>query len=87
MSHVPAFICLLMVWTPIQPALEDPRPFSWGTSRSFHSVLWLLQWAELREQGGPPRAGVDRPGPRLYEPAGKRFLLLQGDSPTSRVFQ
>lgn len=51
-----------------------------------HWVFAALQWASLGLRG-PPRPGLTKPGPRLYEPAGKRFQLLQGDSNTSRVFQ
>lgn len=46
----------------------------------------FVQWAETDLQQ-PARSDVLLPAPRLYEPAGKRFKLLQGDSPTSRVFQ
>lgn len=47
-----------------------------------------VQWSELGVQGLPRGAnGLNKPGPRLYEPEGKRFSLLQGDSNTSRVFQ
>ena len=45
-----------------------------------------LQWLADKYQG-PPREGSTKAGPRLYEPQGKRFTLLQGDSPSSRVFQ
>lgn len=48
--------------------------------------LHLVQWLADRYQG-PPREGSTKAGPRLYEPQGKRFTLLQGDSPSSRVFQ
>lgn len=36
---------------------------------------------------GPARGQSNKPGPRLYEPEGKRFTLLQGDSQSARVFQ
>lgn len=49
---------------------------------------FTVQWSELGEQGGPARGNsLQKPGPRVYEPQGKRFTLLQGDSETSRVFQ
>ena len=50
------------------------------------SCTCMLQWLADRYQG-PPREGSTKAGPRLYEPQGKRFTLLQGDSPSSRVFQ
>lgn len=50
------------------------------------SCMCMLQWLADRYQG-PPREGSTKAGPRLYEPQGKRFTLLQGDSPSSRVFQ
>ena len=46
----------------------------------------VVQWLADRYEG-PPREGSTKAGPRLYEPQGKRFTLLQGDSPSSRVFQ
>ena len=48
----------------------------------------VVQWSELGVEGQPRDGnGLNKPGPRLYEPQGKRFSLLQGDSDTSRVFQ
>ena len=45
----------------------------------------LLQWANDVPQTKVFRAGSSIPGPRFYEPAGKRFQVLQADSPTSRT--
>ena len=44
-----------------------------------------MQWAN-DVPPGVGRVGSNVPGPRLYEPAGKRFQLRDGASPTSRSF-
>lgn len=49
------------------------------------AVFWHMQWSNDVPQGpGRPMSNV--PGPRLYEPAGKRFQLMNAASPTSRSF-
>ena len=54
-------------------------------SRAF-LVCYMVQWSDDVQQG-PGRKGSNKAGPRLYEPQGKRFSLLHGASPTSRVFE
>ncbi|KAK9792276.1 hypothetical protein WJX73_006852 [Symbiochloris irregularis] len=51
------------------------------TSPNYNSL-----WSDDVPQG-PGRPTSNIPGPRLYEPGGKRFQLWQGTSPTSRTFK
>nr|QOL01225.1 putative extracellular protein TR9_033 [Trebouxia lynnae] len=72
-------------------AQELADALSNGTLRVCNPQEWTTlnyndNWLADKYQGGP-RADSTKAGPRLYEPEGKRYTLLQGDSASARVFQ